>query len=843
MKKLGLLALLMIFALSQLQAQAPNTFKYQAVVRNSAGEIIGNKLISIKISILQNSALGTAVYSEVFNYTTNEYGVVAVNVGTGDPVLGVFNLINWGASSYYLQIEIDINGGSDYKFLGASQILSVPYALYALDVKNNNDADADPSNEIQDLQLNEVTNVLTITKKTDAKEINLSKYVGVDLDQQQLSVETPSVNTVRIGITNGSPVTFNLPTDYTNGGTMNGKITATNIAGAGILNLTPNFTLSGNAGNTVQLNASATTSLNLPISSSFDMLATEKFVNTSLANRSLNKGYIWVGDANNLAAAISTGNAGNILISNGSGLTSLSISGAATMNPSGVVTLTPTTISGYGITDAQTFIPVGTISQYYRGDKSWQTLNKAAVDLANVENIAVSTWIGSENITKLGTIATGEWNAGSISTTGNVTGNIGTFSTLNATNTTFSNLKIGLNSITLNGPFTTGGALTFSGGNAVTFTTTGATNITLPITGTLATTGTTISNTLATGSILVGTSNIATPMAASGNGQILIGNGSTITSQAISGDGTLTSAGLLTISKIDGDPVSLGGSLGIGGPLTFSGAFGVTFTSTGTTNITLPTSGTLATTGTTIPNTLATGSILVGTSNIATALSASGNGQILIGNGTTIASQAISGDATLANNGTFTVSRIGNDAVNLGGDLGTAGALTFLGAYPVTFTSTGPTSVTLPTTGTLATTGSTIPNTLATGSILVGASNIATSLDASGNGQILIGNGTTIVSHSISGDATLANDGNLSLSTTGVSAGTYTSVTVNSKGRVISGTSPTAVSFETVNISSIIKLATIVKPSSPANNGDICFDGSHIFCGIGGVWVQLDSLP
>lgn len=45
----------------------------------------------------------------------------------------------------------------------------------------------------------------------------------------------------------------------------------------------------------------------------------------------------------------------------------------------GSVTGTPTTLSGYGITDAQSFITAGTTAQYYRGDKSWQTLNTAAV--------------------------------------------------------------------------------------------------------------------------------------------------------------------------------------------------------------------------------------------------------------------------------------------------------------------------------------------------------------------------------------------------------------------------------------------------------------------------------
>jgi hypothetical protein len=47
----------------------------------------------------------------------------------------------------------------------------------------------------------------------------------------------------------------------------------------------------------------------------------------------------------------------------------------------------PTTLSGYGITDAQSLITAGTTSQYYRGDKTFVTLDKTAVGLANVQNV------------------------------------------------------------------------------------------------------------------------------------------------------------------------------------------------------------------------------------------------------------------------------------------------------------------------------------------------------------------------------------------------------------------------------------------------------------------------
>ena len=85
--------------------------------------------------------------------------------------------------------------------------------------------------------------------------------------------------------------------------------------------------------------------------------------------------------------------------------------------PWSTITGTPTTLSGYGITDAQPFITAGTTAQYYRGDKSFQTLNKEAVGLSLVENTTLSTWTGSSFITTLGTIITGTWNGTAIEDT------------------------------------------------------------------------------------------------------------------------------------------------------------------------------------------------------------------------------------------------------------------------------------------------------------------------------------------------------------------------------------------------------------------------------------------
>jgi len=145
MKKILLFSLAILFALVSF-SQSPNSFKYQTVVRNSSGNVIANQNVSFQISILQGSASSSPVYTETHYVTTNDFGLVNLNIGEGS-TNDDFYLIDWSWGPYYIQIELDENGGSSYSLMGTSQLLSVPYAMYAKDVENKDDADADPYNE------------------------------------------------------------------------------------------------------------------------------------------------------------------------------------------------------------------------------------------------------------------------------------------------------------------------------------------------------------------------------------------------------------------------------------------------------------------------------------------------------------------------------------------------------------------------------------------------------------------------------------------------------------------------------------------------------------------------
>lgn len=130
MKKITL-ALLLLSSFTTLFAQAPQKMNYQSVIRKTDGALLVNTSIGIKTSILLGSPTGTASYVETQTTTTNVNGLATIEIGGGTPITGTFLGINWGAGSHFVKTEIDPAGGTNYTISGTSQLLSVPYALYA----------------------------------------------------------------------------------------------------------------------------------------------------------------------------------------------------------------------------------------------------------------------------------------------------------------------------------------------------------------------------------------------------------------------------------------------------------------------------------------------------------------------------------------------------------------------------------------------------------------------------------------------------------------------------------------------------------------------------------------
>ena len=131
MRKFTFTLMAILLSIGTLFAQSPNKMSYQAVVRDSDSQLVANTQVGMRISILQGSENGTAEYIETQVATTNGNGLVSIVIGEGSIVNGDFAAIDWANGPYFIKTETAIGNSTNYTISGTSQLLSVPYALYA----------------------------------------------------------------------------------------------------------------------------------------------------------------------------------------------------------------------------------------------------------------------------------------------------------------------------------------------------------------------------------------------------------------------------------------------------------------------------------------------------------------------------------------------------------------------------------------------------------------------------------------------------------------------------------------------------------------------------------------
>ena len=201
MKKLYTLLALVITLITN--AQAPQGFNYQATVRNSAGALIVNQNVFFKFNIMLNSASSLPVFSETHMTPTDDLGQVNLVIGTGTATVGNFSTINWGTGNYYLGIEL--NTGSGYVAMGTTQLLSVPYALYA---NSSGNAQAATPNLASVLAENNGANNLQIKNLADPTEAQdaMTKSFSEEQLQAQVAQLQAQINVLQNSIINVIPV-------------------------------------------------------------------------------------------------------------------------------------------------------------------------------------------------------------------------------------------------------------------------------------------------------------------------------------------------------------------------------------------------------------------------------------------------------------------------------------------------------------------------------------------------------------------------------------------------------------------------------------------------------------
>lgn len=184
-KALQFLFLLFLLVSLSANAQTPQRMSYQSVVRNASGQLATNANVGIKVSLLQGSVSGAAVFSETHQVMTNTNGLVSIEIGGGNAASGNFADINWASGPYFIKSEIDPQGGSNYSIVGVSQLLSVPYALYAENTKSQGKSTIFITGDITDQQAQEklakelgpFTEYITVTNTTALTTLNLN---GID---------------------------------------------------------------------------------------------------------------------------------------------------------------------------------------------------------------------------------------------------------------------------------------------------------------------------------------------------------------------------------------------------------------------------------------------------------------------------------------------------------------------------------------------------------------------------------------------------------------------------------------------------------------------------------------
>lgn len=184
MKKLFTLLALVVTLIAT--AQAPQGFNYQATVRNSSGALITNQNVLFKFNIMLNSQTSLPVYSETHFAPTDDLGQVNLVIGQGTATIGTFSNINWGNGTYYLGIEL--NTGSGYVAMGTTQLLSVPFALYANSAGNSQSTTPNlasvlaVNNGANNLQIKDVQN------PTDAQDAVTMSYLETQIATLQAQI-------------------------------------------------------------------------------------------------------------------------------------------------------------------------------------------------------------------------------------------------------------------------------------------------------------------------------------------------------------------------------------------------------------------------------------------------------------------------------------------------------------------------------------------------------------------------------------------------------------------------------------------------------------------------------
>ena len=342
---------LFFFCLTVGYSQSPEKFTYQSIIKNSSGYLLKNQDVGLRISVLFNSSNGIPVYSEEHSVESNNNGLVTLIIGDGVSS-DVFADIDWGGGEYFLKVEVDPEGGVNYVMNQTSQLLSVPYALYAGNAKVN-------LSVIGQSYITFSGNQISANKIDASNDITGLSNVAVTGDYDDLT-NTPTLFDGDYANLTNTPTLFdgdyanltNTPTLF-DGDYANLTNTPTLFDGD-YTNLTNKPELeegkiymgdSDNSPTEVAVTGDVTLANNGAVTIADDAVTTAKLAN-------ITRGSILVGGASDAPTVYDAKTDGQILVGDGTDIASVAVTGDVTLANNGAVTIADDAVTNAKIANA-----------------------------------------------------------------------------------------------------------------------------------------------------------------------------------------------------------------------------------------------------------------------------------------------------------------------------------------------------------------------------------------------------------------------------------------------------------------------------------------------------------
>jgi len=385
-------------------AQAPQKMSFQAVMRNANNELISKSNIGIQISILQGATNGIVVYTESQNVISDFNGLISLQIGTGNVSFGTFSNIDWANGPYFIKTEADPTGGKDYSIVGSTELLSVPYAMFALNA-DVNDFLGSSYDKIDLSKLILGQNItINITKGLNFGTIGhiivsdaiKNHFEGLVMSYDKTKGLLVLNITEIVGSVNNNFWTIKI--DGSRGYNGLPGINGTNGTN-GLIGLTGNIGLDGAIGLKGDSGAIGKSGIN----GTNGINGVDGAIGLKGDSGAIGKsGINGTNGINGVDGAIGlkgdSGTIGKSGINGTNGINGVNIISDTAISLKGLLTSITTLNSLSGVNTGDQILPTlnslgaepviasGASSEYYRGDKTWQTLNSTVVGLSNVDN-------------------------------------------------------------------------------------------------------------------------------------------------------------------------------------------------------------------------------------------------------------------------------------------------------------------------------------------------------------------------------------------------------------------------------------------------------------------------